>query len=426
MNCGSGLIVIFHSTKVGEKKTEDNQVDMLAAAYLVGEGRTQVEIARILEVTTAAVSRMVAIARGEYLHEETRFLSERVAPALMEKVRNRASKSELAERLQRIAIRNNQVRAPVLRVFNCDAPVNNVRERMNELGNRAAPYVRDLILRLSFLPSRNPHTCSASPQSAFPAAICGLTWGGMLRSLVLGLRALNKPAPWWKKGATPVECVPLSGEPLGNDPTNFSSSSLAHDLGVIINGEQYNALSLGMVPAFIPEGFTKQELQGIRKLIGLVRSYDQIFGQRDTRCPEESMADRIEMILTSVGPAERPLGFGQGRLFETGKITLEELQKLVIGDVGGVCLARSDLNRTDQQKLDSINERWTGLRESHLRNCARRALRVPDVETGPPGVVVISGGRARAQFIYEIVKRGLVNHLIIDDQLENELVSITV
>jgi DNA-binding transcriptional regulator LsrR (DeoR family) len=57
--------------------------------------------------------------------------------------------------------------------------------------------------------------------------------------------------------------------------------------------------------------------------------------------------------------------------------------------------------------------------------CAARARRYADLLAAPPGVVIISGGRERAQFIYEIVKRGLVNHLIIDDELEKEMEAIT-
>jgi DNA-binding transcriptional regulator LsrR (DeoR family) len=180
-----------------------------------------------------------------------------------------------------------------------------------------------------------------------------------------------------------------------------------------------------MVPAFIPDGFTRQELSGVRKLIELVRSYDQIFGQKTPSQSETPLAEKLDMIVTSVGPAERPLGFGQGVLFETGRITFEELQKLVIGDVGGVCFARPDLSKTDSQTLARVNERWTGLRREHLLACAARARRSPDPFDGPPGVVVISGGRARARVIYELVKLGLINHLIIDDELENELESIT-
>jgi hypothetical protein len=177
-----------------------------------------------------------------------------------------------------------------------------------------------------------------------------------------------------------------------------------------------------MVPAFIPEGFTEQELRGVWNLIGLVKSYDQIFGQQNS---EKSLAKSLDMILTSVGPAERPLGFGKGILFETGSVTFEDLCRIVIGDIGGVCFERPDLSDQEKQMLRDVEARWTGLRKDHLVACAARARRYADLLAAPPGVVIISGGRERAQFIYEIVKRGLVNHLIIDDELEKEMEAIT-
>ena len=126
------------------------------------------------------------------------------------------------------------------------------------------------------------------------------------------------------------------------------------------------------------------------------------------------------MSLSSVGPAERPLGFGQGRLFETGSVTIDELQNLVIGDIGGVCFPRMGLTRFEEKKLRSVNDRWTGLRHENLSSCAQEARR-QDQMTGIPGVVVVSIGKARAKFIHELITFGVINHLIIDDELEEEL-----
>jgi DNA-binding transcriptional regulator LsrR (DeoR family) len=389
---------------MSKTRTEEDKINMLAAAFLTGEGKRQNEIAKMLNLHPTFVSRILSNEGKEYVYEEKRFLSEKVPPQLMDKVMKRVSQSKLIELLYHAAIRHGNMRGPVLRVFGCDAPFDDVQGRMNELGKRAAPYVRSLLLR-------SHH--------------CGLTWGGMLRSTVSALRALNIPPPWKKEKDGAIECIPLSGEPLGNDPTNFSSSSLAHDLGNIINGENYNAPSLAMVPAFVPEGFASQELEGVWKLIKLVESYNQIFGPQDSSRSEKPMAGRLDMILTSVGPAQRALGFGKGSLFETGKLPFKELRNLIIGDVGGVCIARPKLSKKNKERLNGVSTRWTGLRLEHLEHCARRARSHNDLSKAPPGVVVISGGKERAQFVFEIIKLGLVNHLIIDDALEMELERIT-
>jgi DNA-binding transcriptional regulator LsrR (DeoR family) len=65
-----------------------------------------------------------------------------------------------------------------------------------------------------------------------------------------------------------------------------------------------------------------------------------------------------------------------------------------------------------------VQTSWTGLRLEHLEACARLGERPLK---GPPGVVVVSAGTNRATAVCELIKRGLVNHLIVDDVLAEEL-----
>jgi len=73
-------------------------------------------------------------------------------------------------------------------------------------------------------------------------------------------------------------------------------------------------------------------------------------------------------------------------------------------------------------QLDKVQISWTGLTLKHLEACARRGT---DPLKGPPGVVVVSGGKKRAAVTCELIKRGLVNHLIIDDVLARELTEVS-
>jgi hypothetical protein len=204
-------------------------------------------------------------------------------------------------------------------------------------------------------------------------------------------------------------------------PTSYSSSILANEFGRLANGDAYVARGIGMVPAFIPEGFNRAETRGVKKLIALVKSYREIFGEHKAKKFPEPLADKLEMILTSVGPGERPLTFGRGTLFSTGTLSLAQLATLIKGDMGGVLFPRVGLTKSQASKLKTVNDRWTGLRRSHLEACAERAADEPNPYKGKPGVVVVSAGKDRAAFIYEAVKSGLVNNLVIDDQLEAEL-----
>jgi DNA-binding transcriptional regulator LsrR (DeoR family) len=381
---------------MARRKTES--LDMLTAAFLAGEGRKQKEIAQVLNTSQANVSRLIGEARKHYLKEEIHFVSDTLDARTMFEIHQRISRKELDVQLARLSGHSSNSRGPLLRVF----PVRDLEDRVirtAEFARQAAPYIRNLIGRSSN---------------------CGVTWGGMLWSLVQALRNLPTRTPWRGRQYV-IDVIPLCGEPLGKMPTSHSSSNLANEFGRLANGEKYLAPSIGMVPAFIPAGLNKAELNGVKKLIDLVTSYQEIFGVHRSKRVSEPLADKLDMILTSVGPAERPLAFGKDTLFSTGDLTLSQLSTLIIGDMGGVCIPRAGLKKHEAEKLKKVDERWTGLRRSHLEKCAKRASDEPDPFRGRPGVVVISIGKDRAQFIYEAVKLGLINHLIIDDQLEVEL-----
>jgi len=277
---------------------------------------------------------------------------------------------------------------------------------MQQLALLAAPLIRTLLLR---------------------STLCGLTWGGMLEGVVAAIRDMHCAVPW--KYKRQIQFIPLSGEPLGAEPSSFSSSNLARDLGLLANGDKYDAPSLAMVPAFVPDGFRKYEKEGVWRLIELVQAYLDIFGPHengsaDTRRTARSTpkALTLDMILTSVGSHDKPLGFGLGILFDNMNIKYHVLKSLLAAEVGGVCIPRQDLTRAQREQLHTVQTSWTGLRLEHLEACARRGA---DPLKGPPGVVVVSGGTNRTNAVCELIRRGLVNHLIVDDVLADELEKVS-
>jgi DNA-binding transcriptional regulator LsrR (DeoR family) len=285
-------------------------------------------------------------------------------------------------------------------VFPVEEKLTERHDRMPEFARQAAPYLRELILR---------------------SQTCGVTWGGMLSSLVDAFRAFS-PGPWLTAGKF-IRFLPLCGEPLGNLPTHYSSSSLVAELWRLANGSVEPSPSIAMVPAFIPGGFEQAELAGVKKLIGMVKSYNEVFGADNKRSSEnpDLYVNKLDSIITSVGTLKRPLRHGQGTLFDTGGVTIEQLIELIRGEMGGVCIPREGLKGRAKKTLDKLNDRWTGLRLEHLESCAKRASVEPDPFRGKPGVVVISVGTDRAPFVYEAIKLGLINHLIVDDELEKTL-----
>jgi DNA-binding transcriptional regulator LsrR (DeoR family) len=376
---------------------------MLAAAYLDGEGRKQTEIASDLQLSQPVISRLLARARKKYLREEVHFLKEQVDEETMERILTRTSRSQLGELLDRVAKVNGQPRGPIVRVFSSgsrQATAADWEYRLKTFSQASAPYVKDLLLR---------------------SDVCGISWGQSLGHLVASLQGLPIPPP---RADIPIRVIPLCGEPLGNAPTSYSSSNLAESLERLMNGKVVSNLSLSMVPAFIPCGFTECQLEGVWKLIGLVKAHEQIFGARKP-APHSPppLVERVDMILTSVGPAERPLGYGSGELFRTGGMELEQLRDLLLGDISGVCIPKPTLSRKQNEAISNLNLRWTGISRSSLDSCARRSV-AADPFTGAPGVCAVAIGRNKAPFTYEAVKLGLVNHLIIDEDLGDEIEKI--
>lgn len=362
-------------------------IDEIAAAYLFAkENRTQAAIADLLGISPAVVSRLIAKARADqYLIQEFRFREEALEDDKLQAVRQRISRSGLAKALDEFSRAVNGCPGPTVRVFAIPGGSGRGADAMAEFATQAAPHIRDLIGR---------------------SRLCGVTWGRMLLNVV---RALRKLRPVTR--SEPLDVIPLAGEPLGQEPTTSSSSSLASALGrVINNNEDYHAKSLTMVPALVPRDFTEEECQAVFKLVERLPDYRDIFGAIRTRGAADTAAHQVDCIMTSLG--HEALGFSGGALLAKAE------EKLFVGDMGGVLFPRPDLEEEGRRVTGDIEARWTGLRQEHVKACAERARAAGRNPNAPPGVVLISIGEQRATVVFEAIKRRLLNHLVIDSQLE--------
>jgi len=390
----------------GEKVVaySDNMFDstddvMLCAAYLAGqEQRPQTEIAQQLKISQAAVSRLLHRARQEQvLVEKVNFASDKVDPDTLVRIR-RKLQSSLAGDLQALSARAGTT-APVVRVFPSGSKSDkDLERRLATYSERAAPYLKAQIAE---------------------ANSCGVTWGNTLIHVVDALQNIAGAAPWRTDGKL-ISFLPLSGEPFGKMPAGQSSSTMVERLGHFANGKSHKSLSIGNVPAFIPgedEGFSRADLRGVRKLIQKVEAYGTIFGASET---QPGVVDSVEMILTSVGPANKPWGFGDSdRLL--GGVSAGQLERLLAGDVGGVGIPRVGLKSSDDQTIRDINDRWTGVKRQHLEKCVRLAAKPSSAGKRSPGVVVVAVGAYKAKIVLTAIKLGLINELVIDDDLEEAL-----
>lgn len=391
------------------KKTEDPQIEALACAFLAGKDLKQHEIAQQLGLSQATVSRLLKVARKEddpYIYEEIRFLQNRVDEETMIKIIQRVSHGRLVQGLQELAGRYRGMQVPELFVFpsgDKDMSIEGLERRGRDFGRKVAPVLQHLLLR--------PKTC-------------GIAWGSTLGEILSAMENLGGPPP---RASNPIKVFPICGESLGKLPTMYSSSSLAATMEKILNGSDEKTLSIGMVPAFIPKKFESYGNDVIWSLINLVKAHHLIFGPHEPQKKKRGgacLADKAEMILTGLGIADKPLGFGEGSLLEFVDIDVKKLERLVCGDIAGNCISRPNLGKADQKKFDQklsvIDHLWTGIKKEQIEACAKRAAN-SGVKKGPPGVVIAAYGANKALCALEVIKRGWASIVLMDDALEEEL-----
>lgn len=365
------------------KRIVTERDEVLAALLFGDEGRSQADIAQQLGFSPAVISRILARAEGKYIERRITFLRDKIPAQLLAEVETVFSK-RVSEELARLTKYSLGVDGPKVRVFEVDKKASR-EEYLAAFTKAAAPYIFSLISQ---------------------AEMCGFTWGRMLANFVAAVKDLGIRV----KSAT--ECIPLAGEPLGFAATSSSSSLISEELQQILRGPGYPTRSLTMLPALIPRDFDPHEREIIKKLIGRLRGYREIF-LGDSGLPP--IASSLDALVTSVG--RDPLGFRGGSLLHE----LEE-QPLFSGDIGGVLIPRSPAEVAGgrvAQVMADLSDRWTGLRLEHVKSCAANAR-----AKGAVGVVVVSIGEARASVVFECVRLGLVNHLVIDRDLENALLQV--
>lgn len=378
------------------RKIDD--VEMQAVAYLYSQKYSREDIKNILCLSQSTVSRSIQRAlEAGWLETNVRFVTEHMTPERMQEIEALVSpQHHLTERLHTFAHQHGVLARLHIRVFpNAPQPHTSTTQATPRdwFGHVAAGYIRD-VLR--------------------PSQVCGVSWGYMIASVVRGLHTLGPPP--LQKGP-PIEFVPLCGEPLDTAVTHFSSSSLAAQLDEMMNAGTQHSRSLAAVPALIPEGFTPREVQVIRKLIGHVTAYREIFQRREADEGQHApWIDQLDTVLTGIGSAETSLRYWDDALVRTGGIDRDRLSRLVIGDICGILFARPNLSPSQQAELKRIEERWTGIREHQMKRCAEQAL-----QQGTPGVIVVAVGADRAESVCESVKRGLINTLVIDCALADAL-----
>ncbi len=371
------------------RKTDRDRLSRQAAYLRARHSFTQEEIGRTLGgISQSHVSRLLnhAIEKG-WLFTELRFAEESLTLDERRDLQALLEPRRLVGRLEEICARRGG-RVPSVRVFDSgsDAPTSGAFEiRCRRFGRSAAGRIDELLRR---------------------SRIVGVTWGRTVSSLIDGLTASNRQFNL----DVPLTFVPVSAELITLAAPTYSSSQLADRLIDTVNRGMGERLGLGGVPAFIPRRYSAAKAQAVREYLLDAESYRRIFSG------ETPFVTRIDTLITSVGSAERPLGGAMGEVLSAAGISAADLRSIIAGDIGGVLIARPDATEDEDRIVDDINEMWTGITRTQVLGVADRA------EGGDgPGVVVAAIGRERTGIVAELIRRSMINELLIDWDLARSL-----
>ncbi|MBL8177166.1 MAG: hypothetical protein JNK48_21005 [Bryobacterales bacterium] len=363
----------------------------LLAALLHSEGRSNKDIGKKFGLGESTISKIIRECYDEGLLS-IRFRSG-LSDGELERLRAEAGlKNEFTEKLR--AFRKDSsaiVLAPEAMVFesgSTDTGPQDWAARLDTFARAVGPEVLKLILR---------------------SRIVGTSWGRTLATVVRALGEAQVPLPH-----SPVHFLPLCGEMLDGPPRKTSASSLALRLDELVNHAAPNLHGhmLAAVPSHLPLHLPPRDAEIIAGYVTSVPAYRAIFGGQ--RNPKQApLVDRTDMILTSCGPQDRPLGYDAARWFESTGIAEEDARAYIAGDISGNLLRNMEagkLPRAVERKIERVNEAWLGAKFDHLRACAQRAL-----EGQLPGVVLCCIGANKAGTVREVVRLGLANRLLIDE-----------
>lgn len=381
-----------------------DDLEVQAVAYLRSLDHSQKDIAKFLGFSPSVVNRLVKQAQeDQYLKNPVpEFDRTKLSDTRMAEILARIAPKALTDALKTFQIKNKLSFVPEVRIFpttHAGSSKETFVLRSKDFGESAAGYATELLLRST--------------------RCVGVSWGTTVANLVTGIGSYCRRGARERK---PITFLPLCGEPLGSTgSTNCSASTLATSLDDIFNGGSVRNYLLGAVPALIPRVFVTKEIAVIQKLMGHVEAYKKIFiGKANGNIPEEPLIDTVDTILTSLGAEDTALAWGEDELGRTAGFSRADLKKLIIGDISGVLIPKPNLSKADKAELSEIQQRWTGISEDQISNCAKRAER--NKRARPAGVVVSTIGQNKADIVIECLKRCLVNHLLIDQDLADKLV----
>jgi len=411
---------------------EDRTDAIERVAFLVSEGLKQRQISERLGIAQSVVSQLITAAiKSRILNPNPSLL---LNPDDVKRIRARVYLSNLEELLVGYSQKLGLDAVPKLHVCHSDSELDGSNDdpprkwdaAVADWGRRVGPFVKRLLLDCSRI---------------------GITWGRQCRSVVDGIQRLHNEPIRSPVDVVPLWCPRLTDQPepdeiIFTDPMLLSSNRLAADLNLALNAStkthHYVLPGFDLIPfkgvGDFEKHLTAEErarerdwLERVTELYLASPAYATVFGEDRDRFADSSdaLVWHLDAIITSVGSAGTSRSFGRGS-DDYGGIPREFLLNRTVGDVGGMLIpkeeyeANSAKKRTKAarrivQQFERLRERWMGPHEVHFAHCARRAREEEKPSRKRPGVIALAVGATRAEVIlHGLIRRQLVNHLVID------------
>jgi DNA-binding transcriptional regulator LsrR (DeoR family) len=137
-----------------------------------------------------------------------------------------------------------------------------------------------------------------------------------------------------------------------------NSSHLATELSNVVNGSWKQAYTLHGIPSFLSD-VHGPDLEVVRNYIAARPCVQRVMER----------ANHLDMLVTSCGRADRAMAFWNDELGRL-EVGFAEFSRLTECEIGGILVPRSDLSARDQEQVEEMQRRWTGITLDHYRQCA--------------------------------------------------------
>jgi len=366
-------------------KDEGKQAELFAVAELVTQGNRTKEIGRILGMAQAKVRKLRTLARRLSLYRVD--YSRATSPLVVEKARQMASHSAAFELLRQVPGGQH------LKYYRCvvsgsaqvpsDAPLPMLMDRLKVFSREAAPYLS---------------------QTLTNARTTLITYG---TTLEMALKATD-----FRQLDREFAVYPACCDPFEYHHESWCSTGLSHwvtrELGRPV--DRHPSLA-GMLPIIAPQLGLKVR-EALAEHFKKAPDYMSIYGPA-------GLAGEANCLITSIGRSAQPWRMGDDYFAKTIGIDRNDLNNLIIAEIGSVPLPKENLKPEEKSRFEKINAARLGLGLEHIERIATKAASSPD-----PGVVVLALGANKARCFLELVRRGLINVAIVDNSLEAELLTL--